>query len=87
MDFLCDGRSFPNDKPVANIFTFCALMATVVAERRGGANSHYLSECAHFMEDVVGKRLSVRDPLPEQFDWTPPAAIECANAMMEYDYD
>ena len=83
--FAVGERLFPNSKPVANIFAFCALMATVVASKRGGENSDYISECAHFMVDVIGRPLSVGDALPDDFDWTPMGAIECANALMEYD--
>lgn len=83
--FAYGNQSFPNTKPVANIFAFCALMASVVASKRGGQNSDYISECAHFMVDVIGRPLSVSDALPDDFDWTPMSAIECANALMEYD--
>lgn len=70
-----------------NIFSFCAFMSAVVADRRGGQPSEYISECADFMTEVVGKRLSVADPLPDDFDWRVSAAKECADAMMECDSD
>lgn len=79
------GRQIAPESPAPNIFLFTAMMATVVANRRGGVNSQYLRECADFMTDVVGRVLSIRDPLPEEYDWRPAAAVECANAMMEYD--
>lgn len=31
--FTLDGRTFPPDKPAANIFAFCALMAGVVGRK------------------------------------------------------
>jgi hypothetical protein len=83
--FSLGERTFPPDQPVASIFAFCSLMATVVAKRRGGKNSDYIAECADFMNDVVGRRLLTSDPLPANYDWRPAAAVECAEAMMEYD--
>lgn len=84
--FSLDGREFPPDKPVANIFAFVSLMAVVVADRRGGRPSGYLKECSDFMVDVVGTRLSASDVLPDDYDWRPVAAHEAALAMMEYDH-
>lgn len=83
--FSVAGDPVPDSTPCQNIFAFCAFMAAAVAERRGGQPSAYISECAHFMVDVVGRRLSVSDPLPPDFDWTVAAARESAEAMMEYD--
>lgn len=83
--YAANGRPLPPDKPVAHIFAFVCLMATVVANKRGGRNSQYIRECADFMAEVVGRKLSIRDPLPAEYDWRPSAAVECAEAMMEYD--
>lgn len=81
---LFDGKRLP-EVPAPNIFAFCAWMGAVVAAQRGGKTSDYISECADFMTEVVGKRLYVADPLPTNYDWRPSAAIECADAMLEYD--
>lgn len=86
-DFVVKGSTVAMDSPLPNIFVFCTFIAAAVAARRGGKSSSYISECASFMEDVVGKRLSVLDPLPPDYEWTPNAAKECAEAMMEYDHD
>lgn len=83
--FTIDGVPIPDDQPVTNIFAFVPLMAAAVANRRGGKNSDYIAECSEFMADVIGRRLSVRDPLPADYDWRPASAAEAANAMMEYD--
>lgn len=80
-----DGGVPVPDNPVANIFAFCVFMAAAVASRRGGKTFDYIPECHSFMTDVIGKRLSVSDPLPDDYDWRPSAAAECADAMMEYD--
>lgn len=79
--------TFPNDRPVQNIFAFVCLMCAVVSSKRGGRASQYLRECYEFVADVVGARLHTADPLPPDFDWTPLAAVECANTMLEYDDD
>lgn len=68
-----------------NIFMFCVLMAATVAAKRGGTNTQYLRECSDFMREVIGRRLSVNDKLPDDYDWSAGSAIEAANAMMEYD--
>jgi len=44
-----------------------------------------LSECFDFMREVVGLNLTPTGPLPDDYDWRRSTAIECANAMMEYD--
>lgn len=85
--FTIGGRRIPPGERVANIFSFIALMASVVASKRGGRTSQYIAECAEFMVDVVGRRLSISDPLPDDFDWRPECAYETAMAMMEYDDD
>jgi len=82
---LCDGDRPVGDRDARTIFEFVAWMSARVAQKRGGKTSHYLSECADFMTEVVGRRLSVSDRLPKDRDWRPTAAIECADAMMEYD--
>lgn len=82
--FFDDGRPMPNC-PAPNIVYFCIQMAAVVTAKRGGRNMDHLAECASFMEESVGRRLSIADPLPDEYDWTPASAIECAVAMMEYD--
>lgn len=79
-----DGKPIP-ERPAPHIVCFCIWMAARVVQKRGGKNSQYLRECADFMTDVVGKRLSIKDPLPSDYDWNPSTAIECADAMMEYD--
>lgn len=84
-NFTYGVRAIPDDQPVRNVFVFCCLMSARVAAVRGGENSQYLRECGDFLTDVVGSQLSVTDPLPPEFDWTPPTAVECADAMMEYD--
>lgn len=80
-----DGGVPVPDRSVPNIFAFCVLMAACVAARRGGRPSDYIAECADFMADVIGKRLSIRDQLPGDYDWRPSAAADCAHEMMGYD--
>ena len=82
--FTDAGLSVP-DRPVRTIVAFCAFMAARVVAVRGGKTSDHIAECADFMTEVVGRRLSVRDNLPSEFDWRPSAAVECAEAMLEYD--
>lgn len=55
--FTISGKPVSDDKVCPNIFAFCAFMGAAVAAHRGGNASDYLSECAHFMADVVGKAL------------------------------
>lgn len=83
--FTFGRHAIPDDQPAHNIFAFVCWMSAVVANRRGGRNSQYIQECASFIEDVLNKRLSVRDGLPTDYDWRPCAAVEAAEAMMEYD--
>lgn len=71
------------DRPVANIFAFLVFMAATVAHYRGGKPHQYIAECADFMELALGRRLSVSDPLPDEYDWRPSVAAECAIEMME----
>lgn len=80
-----DGSRFDPDKDVPNVFCFCALMAVYTASKRGGRNWSHIRECASFVEDVIGRRLSVRDPLPLEYDWRPSAAVDLATEMMSYD--
>jgi hypothetical protein len=85
---LFDGSTrLPDTEVCKTIFSFVVCMGAVVAGRRGGKTSDHLRECADFMVEVVGKRLSVADPLPPEFDWTVGAAREAADAMMEYDHE
>ncbi len=85
--FSIDGKPVADSYICPNIFAFCAFMAAAVAKRRGGKPHHYIRECYDFEKEVIGKALSVTDPLPADFDWRVSAAVECADAMMEYDSD
>lgn len=81
------GKLIASSQKAPNIVVFFVWMAAVVAERRGGKSLDYISECAQFMVDVVGRPLSVSDPLPSDFDWSASAAVETAERLMEYDSD
>lgn len=79
------GRPIADETICPNIFSFVAVMAALVAAQRGGATSDHIRECAEFMEDVVGNRLTISDPLPADYDWSVASARESAEQMMEYD--
>lgn len=83
--FTDAGRPVSDAMVCPNIFSFVSFMAARVAAQRGGATSDHIRECAEFMEDVVGKRLTISDPLPAEYDWSVASARESAEQMMEND--
>lgn len=85
--FTISGVPVDIEQPCPTLLLFLACMAAVVASRRGGKGFDYLPECADFMNDVTGTDLRKAERLPRGFDWTPQAAIDSANAMLEYDND
>jgi len=83
--FRYAGQPIAGSVVCATIFSFVTVMAARVAAQRGGATSDHIRECADFMQEVVGRRLTISDPLPTDYDWSVAAASESAEAMMEYD--
>jgi hypothetical protein len=80
------GQHFPSTHRLPHLFGFSAVMAAVVADRRGGKATDHIRECFEFMRDEV-LRLPVgpTGPLPADYDWTIAGAVDSANAMLEYD--
>lgn len=83
--FSFDGTPVADTHQCPNIIAFCAYMAAAVSHRRSGKASDYLNECHDFMGEVVGRKLSIMDPLPDDYDWTVASARDAAEAMMECD--